>query len=404
MPSRQSWRAIALVFALSFTLLPVVAGAQDATPVPAGGVTVAASGLSAPRGMTWSPDGTLYVAQSGPGETKDAVGIASSVVKIVDGCPVAVATGLPSTFDPFKDVLGPMDVQFVGDQLFVLQSATGVYGAASPTPPTPNGIYTVGQDGSLELWIDMTDYIDSYPPIYMPGDYNELAEPYRFRFDGDGFWLIDSNRGLVYFIDMNKNVSLITDLSLGHPVLAAMTLDQQGGIYVGNLTPAPHDDGTAWVKHIDRQGNTQDVWTNLTTVTGLALDSNNTLYAIEMASGNEGPNGMRPGTGRLLKQTGPDSYDIVAYGLEFPIDLQIGPDGDFYVSMPAYGENAQAGAILRVPAGSANLTVDLSILNGAKCAGAKDYTAPAPVPPGSPTPPPTSTPMPAATREATPTG
>lgn len=400
MPSRVRFHVVLLCAMLLGWGAPAMATAQEATPA-ADGMTAVATGLSAPRGFTWAPDGTLYVAQSGPGETAKATGIASSVVKIVDGCPVPVASGLPSTFDPFRDALGPMDVQFVGDQLYVLQTATGPYGGGSPTPPMPNGIYTVGQDGTLNLWLDLTSYIDSYPPIYLPGDANELAEPYRFRYDGDGFWLIDSNRGLVFFIGLDKAIRLVTDLSLGHPVLAAMTLDQQGGIYVGNLTPAPHADGSAWVKRIDRQGNTQTVWTNLTTVTGLALDGNGQLYAIEMATGNEGPDGMRAGTGRLLKQTGLDSYEIVAYGLEYPIDLQIGPDGAFYVSMPAFDDNTQAGVIVRIPAGTTGLTVDLSLLNGAKCTGAQAYVAPSPVPPGSPTVEPTSAPTEAPTEAAT---
>ena len=376
--------AFVLLFAL--VVLPVAASAQQATPVPASEVTAVATGLSAPRSFTWGLDGALYVAQSGPGITADATGIRSSVVKIVDGCPVPVAAGLPSTMDPFKDVLGPMDVQFVGPQLYILQTATGSYGQGSPTPLLPNGIYIAGADGTVTLWLDLTSYIDSYPPNYLPGDYNELSEPYRMLYDGNGFWLIDANRGLVFFITMDKKIQRIADLSQTHPVLTAMTLDGQGGIYVGNLTPAPHADGASWVKQIDRQGNTRTVWTNLTVVTGLALDSNNQLYALEMATGNEGPDGMRAGTGRLLKQTGPDTYDVVAYGLEFPIAMKIGPDGDFYVSMPSYGPNDQAGLILRIPASASNLTIDLSKFDGATCAGANPYKAPAAVPPGSPTP------------------
>lgn len=388
MPNRSVPRMLAALAAiLMLTMLPMTSAiAQDATPAPEDAVTAVASGLSAPRGFTWGPDGTLYVAQSGPGNDADATGPRSSVVKIVDGCPVPVAGGLPSTSDPFGDVLGPMDVQFVGPQLYILQTATGPYGEGSPTPPRPNGIYTAGADGTVTLWLDLTSYIDSYPPTNMPGDYNPLGEPYRMLFDGDGFWVVDANRGLVLFIDMNKKIRRVADLSLDHPVLTAITLDHQGGIYVGNLTPAPHADGTSWVKHIDRKGNTQTVWTDLTVVTGLAVDSDNQLYALEMATGNLGPEGMRPGTGRLLKQTGPDTYDIVAYGLEYPIDLEFGPDGDFYVSMPSYGPNTQSGLILRIPSDAANLTVDLAQFDGYTCADATGYQAPAPIPPGSPTP------------------
>ncbi len=397
MPNRSVPRMLAVLAAVLILTVVPAAGttAQDATPTPDESVTAAATGLSAPRGFTWGPDGALYVAQSGPGNTGPATGIASAVVKIVDGCPVPVAGGLPSTEDPFADVLGPMAVQFVGPQLYILQTATGPYGAGSPTPPLPNGIYTAGADGTVALWLDLTSYIVSYPPSYMPGDYNELAEPYRILYDGNGFWLIDANRGLVFFITMDKKIQRIADLSQGHPVLTAMALDRQGGIYVGNLTPAPHADGTSWVKHIDRNGNTQTVWTNLTTVTGLALDRNNQLYALEMATGNEGPGGMREGTGRIVKQTGLDTYEVVAYGLDYPIHLEIGPDGDFYVSMPSYGPNTQAGLILRIPANASDLAVDLSRFDGAPCDGSNPYTAPASVPPGSPTPPPTGTPEPA---------
>lgn len=361
---------LAFVLFLTVGVLPTGVLAQDATPVPSNGVELAASGLSAPRGFTWGPNGALYVAQSGPGNTADAVGAASSVVRIDDGCPVPVAAGLPSTVDPFDDVLGPNDVQFVGPQLYILQTATGPYGDGAAAPEMPNGIYIAGVDGTVELWLDLTSYTVANPPNYMPGDYNELSEPYRLLADGNGFWLIDANRSLVFFITMDKKIKRIADLSQGHPVLTAMTLDRQGGIYVGNLTPAPHAEGTSWVKHIDRAGNTQTIWTNLTVVTGLALDSNNQLYALEMATDTNGPDGMRPGTGKLVRQTGPDSSETIASGFDFPIHLAIGPDGDFYISGPSYGPNDQNGVILRVPADGSDLTVDMSQFYNDSCSGA----------------------------------
>lgn len=75
MPSRSPLRITAvLALLLWFVLLPIVTAAQDATPSANGGVTVVASGLSAPRAFTWGPDGALYVAQSGPGTTEEATG------------------------------------------------------------------------------------------------------------------------------------------------------------------------------------------------------------------------------------------------------------------------------------------------------------------------------------------
>ena len=50
-------------------LVPHAVGVQeDATPAAAGvPLTVVANGLTNPRGFTWGPDGTLYLALAGKG-------------------------------------------------------------------------------------------------------------------------------------------------------------------------------------------------------------------------------------------------------------------------------------------------------------------------------------------------
>ena len=56
---------------------PLTTAAQDTTPSAspsAGAPPVVASGLTNPRGFTWAPDGTLYVALAGNGGTSPAVG------------------------------------------------------------------------------------------------------------------------------------------------------------------------------------------------------------------------------------------------------------------------------------------------------------------------------------------
>jgi plastocyanin len=94
-----------------------------------------------------------------------------------------------------------------------------------------------------------------------------------------------------------------------------------------------------------------------------------------MSTGNE--DGMRPGTGRIVRQTGPSSVAEVAIGLELPIAMKQGPDGGLYVAMPAYGNNDLAGVILRVvPGGDDPIAVDLESLAGARCRGAPSYAPP----------------------------
>ena len=57
-----------------------------------------------------------------------------------------------------------------------------------------------------------------------------------------------------------------------------------------------------------------------------------TLYAAEMATGNtdQAPF-VSPGTGRVVRQTGPDSLEEVVTGLDYPIAMAWGPDGAIYV-------------------------------------------------------------------------
>ena len=68
---------------------------------------------------------------------------------------------------------------------------------------------------------------------------------------------------------------------------------------------------------------------------------------------------MVPGSGRIVRQTGPESAEDVATGLMFPITLNVGPDGELYVALPAMGAASGSGVIARIdshgtPAGAAD--------------------------------------------------
>src|SRR3954453_22980113 len=111
---------IALVVLTLFA--PEVARAQQGTPAasPVGSPgQVVATGLANPRGMAWGADGTLYVALAGNGDTSGAV------VKIEDGRPTPVVTGLPSVVSDQDSGSGAADVAFLNGVLYLLAQGGG---------------------------------------------------------------------------------------------------------------------------------------------------------------------------------------------------------------------------------------------------------------------------------------
>ena len=88
----------------------------------------------------------------------------------------------------------------------------------------------------------------------------------------------------------------------------------------------------------------------MTLVTALAVGPYGALYALEMATGidPDDPSSIGPGSGRVVRQTGPDSLQEVVTGLDLPAAMDFGPAGALYVSGPAFGGDAGAGTTLRV--------------------------------------------------------
>ena len=101
---------------------------------------VVASGLNAPRHLTFSPTGNLYVVEAGAGGLRApaarhncvahplglfCLGSTGAVTRIDDNGPdVKVLTGLPSIATE-SEVLGPSDISITGSKKFVLSIGIG---------------------------------------------------------------------------------------------------------------------------------------------------------------------------------------------------------------------------------------------------------------------------------------
>ena len=140
------------LFGLLAIATPVAALAQGATPVPSpAGVALTASGLENPRGFTWAPDGTLYVALAGTGGTRASSGgspqeralgpfmggLTGSVARINGSCPAVFEDDLPSSRAANDSVRGAAAVASLAGELYVLNAGGG---AAHGNPLTPNGV------------------------------------------------------------------------------------------------------------------------------------------------------------------------------------------------------------------------------------------------------------------------
>jgi hypothetical protein len=402
---RRASNPVSVVAAVFFAALlaagaPLATSAQDATPAAsptAGAPPAVASGLTNPRGMTWGADGTLFVALAGNGGTSPAVGefmpppagpeagggLSAAVAQIgPDGCPVALASGLPSTLDLLGSVVGVSDVAILGDQLYALVAGGG---GSHGNPDQPAGLYRIQADGSYEVVADLGAWF-KVNPVAHPAEVEPDGQWYAMEAapDGSALWIVESNGGQVVTVTPDGGVTRVADLSQGHPVPTGMALAPEGGVYVGYLTAFPFVDGTSRVDRVAPDGTVSTVWSGLSMVTGIAVGPDGTLYAAEMATGDpasmeEPP--FQPFTGRVVRQTGSDGLEEVATGMLFPVHLALSPDGGLYVALPAVGANNGEGVILRLdPAGTGTIQMPAGPPPASDCAP----ITPPPPPPVTP--------------------
>ncbi len=371
--------SVLAILALICASISPGAFAQEASPpsgtVPAGtpvampaGVTVVASGLTNPRGFTWGADGTLYLALAGNGGdqvgtlddgTPDGFmgGLTASVATVADGCAVPLAENLPSAY--WADAgwtWGVMDVAILGDHLYILSGGGGIEGGL---PDYPNGVYRINADGSAELVADLSTWFRANPPAFLPPDYGQDGSVFDLE-AGDGvLWLTEAVGGRLMTVSPAGEITLVADLSEAHMVPDGLALDGQGGAFVGHETTIPYPEGAANVLHVAADGTVTEAWTGLTAMTDLVMGPDGTLYAAMMATNNmEEPPFLRPHSGQIVKQTGPDSMDLLVTDIDYPVGLGFGPDGALYMTYPAFGEGTAEGqgALLRI-----DLTADTPI-------------------------------------------
>lgn len=326
--------------------------AQEASPAGTeSGITTIASGLSNPRGFGWGPDGALYLALAGtggdtqiaavPGFTVD-IGLSSSIATVADGCATPVVQGLVSTlWEEAGWIWGAMDVAFLGEDAYALLSGAG---PSNFSPSSFSGVFRLNGDGTMTLVADITTWLPQHPPAFIPPDYGSDGSLFDLEAAGDALLISEAVGGQLLRVTPAGEITTVADLSEGHLVPTGIAVDADGNAFVGHETAAPYGDGASKVVKVTPDGTVSDVWTGLTVVTDVALGPDGVLYAAEMATGfAEGVPDMPPDSGRIVRQTGPDTFEPVVTDLPYPVHIGFDADGQLVIAAPAFGPDAGVG-------------------------------------------------------------
>jgi hypothetical protein len=342
-----------LALTLTITVIGVICAASNAQ---AQQVSVLATGLDAPRGLTFGPDGNLYVAEAGRGgpQTPCVVvpivgpyhgGPTSRVSMITaSGQRVTVVDGLPSGMHSLGDTIGAAVVAFHGSKLFVLSSGGGCSHANPQSPPAL--VRADLNTGTFDVIADLGAFMAAHPVLHPNlDDFEPEGTLYSMVVHNGHFYAVEPNHGQIIRINPGGRAEQFVDVSAtqGHAVPTAIVFHDDA-FYVGTLSTFPIIPGSARVLKFSERGELLAVLGPFTTVTGLTFDAQGRMYVLQLS---DAPGFPTPGAGDIVRVDTSGAMETFLTGLTGPTAIVYGPDGALYVS--DFGAApAGLGRILRV--------------------------------------------------------
>jgi len=327
-----------------------------AAPSNAQTITQVMSGLDAPRGLAWGPEGGLYVTEAGDGTRTGpctAVAVATNcysetgkISRLFHGKQERVVTGLPSIFNTGRgDIVGPNDISFQGrGSAFVTIGWGG-------NPTLRANLGTVGSNVGVLLQVqpsgrwhfdaDISDYERAHNPAGGPVDSN----PYGVLVLSGDKYVTDAGGNDLLKVAANGDISLIATFppasNGAEPVPTEVEQGPDGALYVSLLTGAPFTAGVAGIYKIV-SGQPQLVQGGFKTITDFTFGPDGSMYVLEHATSPT----FFGGPGRLTKVAPNGTRTVITTALNRPTSVLTGDDGAIYVSNN--GVSVGTGEVLKI--------------------------------------------------------
>jgi hypothetical protein len=338
----------ALAVGVSLTALP-------ATQASAGDRwRVVASGLDSPRGLSFGPDGTLYVAEAGTGGAGPCFthplgelcfGTSGALTQVSKhGRQKRVLTGLPSfSLTGTPEVFGPSDVGYAGGGKVYVTLGLGADPAVRNPLPSPGDkaatlIKADPKKGTYRVVANIGNFeLKKNPDGGLPD-----SNPQGLLVTKHGQVVADAGGNALLGIGKHGKISTlavfpprIVPNPFGGPdipmqaVPTTVTRGPDGALYVGQLTGFPFPVGGANVFRVVPGKAPKVVASGFTNIIDIAFGPDRSLYVLEIAH-----NGLLSGdtTGQLTRISKHGKRTVIAStGLNMPTGVAI-KDGRAYIS------------------------------------------------------------------------
>jgi hypothetical protein len=342
--------------------------------------TILAESLDNPKGLTFDPDGNLYITEAGTGGDGPSIpspsgqgnlhyGRSGTICKIENGTVQRVLTGLPSVaFPDGSGAAGPHDIKFDSTgKAYVLLGF-----AANPAFRESLGDTGLGTIVTLNLsnstWSSIADITNCEVIKKIASRDNEVASnPLSLYVDSNKLVIVDAGANSLFSVNTDgSNLELIAAIPqriLTNPILPgakSQNFDRghvpapdaydrgapsqmpiqsvptdvvkgaDGAYYVCEFSGFPFPEGGAKIYRVSANGGLEVFASGFTQLIDMTFDAEGNLYVLQHMN-QSGWKGKPDGALIKIAPNGQRTTLIEGNGLEMPSALTIGPDGAFYI-------------------------------------------------------------------------